>query len=179
MLIQRGGRDSLVLETLVFVVSLKGKIPRKEIDHVRISTNFQNRKMATNGVSKPPNWLIFCEDFAMILLHILAKSGPQRRPRKGQKRPKTHQENLGQIVPNAYVYVVSRPPIVCTPSSATRSLPAVNLTRSGRAGSKNWGRMRRKFPFLGHRCVHGLAILKRRRACAVVNSIAAWTTLRP
>ena len=45
----------------------------------------------------------------MILLHLLAKYGPQRRPKKGQKQPKTDQENLGQILPNPYVYVASRP----------------------------------------------------------------------
>ena len=88
---------------------MRDKKTRKDIDHVMNFTKFQNRKTATNGVAKPPIRLICSEDFAMILLHILAKSGPQRRPRKGQKRPKTDQENLGQILPNPYVYVVSRP----------------------------------------------------------------------
>ena len=74
-------------------------------------TKFQNRKTAASGIVKPTIWRIDWGDIVMVLLHNLAQSGPQRRPRKGKTRPNTDQDKLCQILSNPHVYVVSRPPM--------------------------------------------------------------------
>ena len=64
-------------------------------------TNFQNRKMATNGVAKPPIWLICCEDFAMMFPHSLA-IWQSLGPRGGPERPKHNQKLTRKIEVNTY-----------------------------------------------------------------------------
>ena len=50
--------------------------------------------VAMAGVAKPPIWVISCEKLLTIIGHILAKSGPQGRPRGVKKSTTTTMSNI-------------------------------------------------------------------------------------